>query len=349
MKSKLFLLILSFTLIAYNAVWYQGLSGNYNKNTLIATVDDILLSRVDMFVEKSGVVDVMVNYQRGHGSGTLYMQSGYLGTFETIDLLYGSWTLDDESKNIIIGEDIADAYYSQLTCIGRTFVMAGKEYKVVGVVNDSDDIYIGFDESLQEGYWDMKHFLMLPPKGMDAEEYIDLAAYDLSQNMIAYSQLNLVKWQMDVFGNSAWIIGLGVLAYAVATWIRLGLKTWRGIAKHYMAKRNDTDFIEIVKPIWQDITFLLILIAGSLVTARLILYGLGKLSISSNYLPQNLLSVESYYELFKRHFNGIVSGMRYGMDTLQITSIWAVVGEIALSLAMSVTYLLRFSWNEHLE
>jgi hypothetical protein len=346
MKSKVFLFILSLSIIAYNAVWYQSLSGNYNASALVVTIDDITLSRVEKYKENTGAESVMVSYQRKHGSGVLYMQWGNLGDFETVELIAGNWALSEDRANIIIGDEIADAYYSQLTCINRTFVLGGVDYKVVGVVKDSDDIYIGFDEKQKDDYWGMKRLFILGPNKMNAEDYLDLLNYDLNQNLIKYSEITLVKWQMDIFKNIAWLTAISILLYFIASLVRKTFVTLRQISKHYMSKRNDTELIAILTPIWQEMVYVMIILLGLLVTVLVILFGVKSLHISANYLPQNLFSIESFYDLFKRHITGVLNGMRYGMDNLQILSIGAIMGQITMGLVMCTIYLLKFSWKE---
>jgi hypothetical protein len=192
----------------------------------------------------------------------------------------------------------------------------------------------------------MKELYILPPNQMSSEDYLELLPYDLNQNLIAYSEITLVKWQMDIFKNIALLISISIFTYFIASLIRAGMYNFKSIAKHYMSKRNDTEIIDIFKPIWQEITYLVMIVLGLVMTVIIVYIGMINLSISANYLPQNLFSAESFYDLLERHSLAVLNGMKYGMGNLEIISIGAIVGQLALSLFLCIAYLLKFSWRE---
>lgn len=334
-------------MLCYNALMVVTFEGKYNPQTLVANLSiDPLIRHIDTFQAQNEIDQVLLVYAKPYGSGKLYMHRGDLRYFESLRLSRGQWALSETLPYVVIGDQVADALYHTLACIDRTLVLEGRSYRVKGIVKDSDDVYMGYDASLVTQDWHTKQLMFTPGKGMSQEAYLDLAKHELTVSRVAYTDVELIKWQFDIFRNIIVLIAIVVLVYVLMEWVRKAIKLMRFMVKDYYVKRYESELSERIKALSKEIKTLVLLMGGVMVILYACLTLAGLLRMSVHYLPENLLSPTSYYDLVKRHMEGILKGMRNGMSEWQIQSLLALFGEFFVTSLLALAYLIRKSWLE---
>lgn len=315
MAIKRVIIILIFILLITSSYLYM--TNNYSKNG----IEIRLATKVEYEYFKDNIMagtlmyDSM-NYEMDFSDHRLIMTTGSDMQFENIKMKYGEFISEGDRELIVLGDKAASRYLMTDEAIGMEVTIMERKYRVKGIINNSNKIYIPYERSMLNEDWDTTIVRIEPIARDGIKEYNrrkELAFFGLNQMGV-----NIVD--KVSYGDIAYFyknIVLLILIISVAYIIRriyLNIKDRTvSILEDYKRQYRAVTIIGFIS---KNIKKLLIAISEIVC-----ILGLGYLAykvfkniyFNKEYFPDNIFSAESYYLLIKNYIERWIVRLEKGL------------------------------------
>lgn len=343
MAKRQFLLLLSILLILMNFYFYKDMTDRFNENALIFQMDVKDHEDVEEVLKTEGIDRFMIEYTSNQ-SDIRYV-SGKISDFYNYDLLLGKLDFGGSKREVVLGDRVADQYFKTIHCLEKTFTFANVDYDIVGVVKDSDSIFINYEKDLM-GQVDRTTLYVLPPVGQKAEYYQDNLKYKLLKEQLNYTQFKLNKWYSDLFINLYVGLILIIVIYLMVMVSKVITDKVSEIIGLVKSERRTVTYINMIERHFRKLSIALLWSMIFAILGIILFKGFTYLRISSYFLPVNFLSLKDYQELFNKVFGDWQYAMTSGLYAIEIDYLAKVFINLILVSFSSLLYLIKYSFNE---
>lgn len=254
----------------------------------------------------------IVNFNGRYDSSKLIMTTGNDALVKTISLQQGRWIADGGMKEAVLGDKAADQLFRSSGVVGQSLSLYGQDYRIVGVIKNSSEIYISFDEN-SKITWGRKNIKFIIEDDKRLQLYVELLEGKLKGLGLNVIDINIFKQE------AYWYINL-ILAIVLFYLYKLFRSFWSSIdlssRQIYSSYREQSRTIELYKYILQNkndvkkLSFKLLIECLVLLAA---IKCITLLQISPSLIPNNLFSPSSYIEVIKVNLQSYISRLENGI------------------------------------
>lgn len=344
--------LLAAVFIALLAISYFYLINKYNSKTVEfdfsgqisrSDLENLRKSTKTLVNKGTGTKELacIVNYTGRYGGSKLIMTSGLDNLANNINMQRGRWIANGETKEAVIGDRAADKLFRSSSVVGQILKLRGQEYKIVGVIKNSKEIYISFEESNRLN-WDKKSIKFIVPDNKRLQLYVELLEGKLKGLGLDIVDVSVYKQEAYRYINIILVIALLILFDRFK-------KLWKDIDKSarsiYLSYKEQIRAIELYKYVYKYrkdiIAVLLKLLAASLLLFA-VLKCIALLQISPGWIPNNLFSPTSYIEVIKVNLLSYISRLENGVSgiLLEIHMI-----NLLLILYIGIAIIIKRNWD----
>lgn len=275
-----------------------------------------------------------INYLMFHEEGRLIMTAGQDNMFKPIELINGSFITDERGKTVVIGDKIANKYFRTAKVVGRKLSILGDEYLIIGIIEDSWDKYISYQENLLEEKWDQVIYKYKP----DNPEHMDIRIRDMNQGLsakdISYSHMINYKERMQDYINYMIISIIGILVILVMKPYRYFKNLVKGLWVGYQQEKRSLEWYKYIEKHKESFLKTVFLGLGALLFLASIYKLVQYIKIPQQLLPDNLFSPASYKSLVESIYSKWIQRMNIGFSNI-------LVDTIILHLAMLLCLIIH--------
>ncbi|WP_069649325.1 ABC transporter permease [Caloranaerobacter ferrireducens] len=281
-----------------------------------------------------------VNYSMRYKQHTLVMTTGMDTQLIDIPIIHGEFITDSERKVAVIGDKVADFYFKVEDAIGKRIKIFENEYEVIGIVKNSDVIYIPFNKKFFKLDWDKKIFRYVSYDKNVSYFKIDKVVSQLSA--LGLDVYDIVVYKEKIYGY------INVIIFAILyVLFDFAMKLYRRIKREsitllqgYMEKRRIKEWYEYIL---EEKKGILKILAHSTTFAFMVI-GIFKmipyLTISPSSIPDNIFSLYSILRVLKYKYSNLILHLNNGyseimIDVIIINTIFLlIIAGIALNIAL---------------
>jgi len=267
----------------------------YNPSVILMEMTHILPgSKVEAVIKGAGIEDLTLRYEKPMFEGRLIMTTGGDHIMEQISMVEGYLLMPGEKNKAVIGDQVAIQAFNTYQAVGKEIHLDGHWYRVTGVMEDSSDMMVFYEEEHMDEGWHKMTVRYLPPEGNRRNIVIRDVERALALNGIRYHhKLHYEEW-MNVHLNVAVFSALYMLFQVILWLYHFFHRSTVAVVRRWRLVRNTTQghrFIASEKSLHALVAKLMLAITGVSLTG----YGLMKqLRLPDEFLPDNLFSPSSW-------------------------------------------------------
>lgn len=258
-----------------------------------------------------------VNYIGSFKGNRLIMTTGFDNLIKNIPMVEGSFIGDYQIKQAVIGDKAADRLFRSINVVGQTINIHKQEYIITGVIKNSEEIYIAFDESSNIS-WSKKNVKFIIENQKYLNLYIEmiegkLRTLDLDvMNPVIYKQ-EAYRYKNIMF--TAIILFLfGIMKKKTMEAIHISREIYadyieqsRRIELIKYLRKNKKGIFRLVKPLFLSAIYFIAII-------KCISY----FQIPAGLIPNNLFALSSYVNVIKQNADIFLSRLNYGISGITL-------------------------------
>lgn len=318
--------IIGILFIAFLLTSYLYLTYKYNIDTVeYAFVGDISFEQFEdlrkstkTLVNKSSTnkeLICVVNYIGSFKGNRLIMTTGFDNLVKNISMVKGNFISDNQIKEAVLGDKAADRLFRSINVVGQTISIFEQEYKITGVIKNSDDIYITFDENSNIS-WNKKNIKFI----IENQKYLYLYTEMIEGKLRI---LNLEILERVIYKQEAYLyinIMLVTIVFLLITATQKQIDKAIGSSKEtyadYEEQRRHIEIIEYLKKHVNTILQIIIELFLSAIYLTAIIKCIVFLQIPPTAIPNNLFALSSYVEVIKLNADNYFNRLDYGISGL---------------------------------
>ncbi|MBI9013574.1 MAG: hypothetical protein JEZ08_15180 [Clostridiales bacterium] len=279
-----------------------------------------------------------LRYEKEYGEGTLIMTSGKVQYFADEKLYRGLHVSKDIKDGIVLGDEIVGLKFRHLDVLGEEYELLGNVYTVVGILEDSHDIMIPYNEKLLTQNW-VKRLVSFHVKTQ--ENIPAKQSYLRTQIVLNGGQIRtgVVNYEYAlVFKNiSIFIIFIWLIQYMIH-WIKKIIDESKVFKQYFTEEKVRKLYRMIAKEKSRELLQIFVKIIIMMVVFTATIICLSKINIPKRLIANSIMSVESWYNLFKYYFDQVTISFRYGFISIRRDFIvWSLVSML-VSIRLFHTY-----------
>ncbi|WP_427339544.1 ABC transporter permease [Caloranaerobacter sp. DY30410] len=324
-------------IIALSFSSYMYLKEKYNPMAVELRFKGDLRNEEFQKIKKTLYLNVYsINYSMRYKRHNLVMTTGMDTQIIDIPIIHGEFITDSERRVAVIGDKVADFYFKTENAIGKKMKVFENEYEVIGIIKNSNVIYIPFDEKLFGLDWEKKIVRYI---SYDKELfYLNLKVNKVASQLsvLGLDVYDIVVYKEKIYGYINIIIF--VVIYILFDFI---MKLYRRIKKEiivlfqgYMEKRRVKEWYEYMleekKDILKILVYSIVLVFMAIGIFKIIPY----LTISSSSIPDNIFSLYSILGVFKYKYNNFILHLNNGYSAIMVDVI--IINTIFLLIIMGI-------------
>lgn len=316
--------ILAAVFIVLLAISYTYLGNKYNTKTIefsfagdISMTDiDFLQQSVKSLINKSGSdkeLPCILNFISRYGDGKLIMTSGMDSLIKGTNLQSGRWIANSDINEAVLGDKVSDRRFRSIDVIGQTLRLYGQEYKIVGIIKNSDDIYISFDDNNRIA-WDKKNIKFIIEDEKRLQLYVEILEGKLSG--LGLDVIDVNNYKQEVY----WYINI-ILTIAIYALFKLSQILWRESSESarffysiYKERMRVIEWYKYINENRKDISILALKLSAIIILALVMIKCITLLNIPSGLIPGNLFSPTSYMEMVKVNLQSYLNRLENGIS-----------------------------------
>jgi hypothetical protein len=261
----------------------------------------------------------IVNYIGSYKGNRLIMTTGFDHFVKNIPLIKGSFISDSQLREAAIGDKAADRLFRSINVVGQTINIDKKVYKITGVIKNSEEIYITFDES-SNIKWSKRNIKFM----IQNQKYLYLYTEMLEGKL---RTLNLEILDRVIYKQQAYLyinlMLVTLVLFLFSTMKKKSIKTIsisREIVADYIEQSRR---IEMIKYFRKNIGHVLQFIKELFLVAIYFIAAIKCISyfqIPPNLVPKNLFALSSYIEVIKQNADIFLGRLNYGLNGITLDS-----------------------------
>jgi hypothetical protein len=320
--------IVGLTFIALMLASYLHLSNKYNLQAVeYAFVGDLSYGQFEdirkatkSLVKKESTnkeLICVVNYVGSYNGNRLIMTTGFDHFVKSIPLIKGSFISDSQVREAAIGDKAADRLFRSINVVGQTINIDKKVYKITGVMKNSKDIYITFDESSNIN-WSKRNIKFMIQNQKYLYLYTEMLEGKLRALNLEILDRVIYKQQAYLYINLMLVTIMVLFVKALKKQIDRILKISREICADYKDHSRNMEMIQYIKMHISDIVQIIKELFVSAIQLAVILNCIGLLQISPDVVPSNLFSLSSYIDVIKQNIDYYINRLDYGISGITL-------------------------------
>jgi hypothetical protein len=320
--------ILGFIFIAFMLMSYLYLSNKYNLYTVeyaftgnlsykqLVDLRESTKTLVKIDSKNKGLICV-VNYIGSFKGNRLIMTTGFDNLVKNIPMVKGNFISDNQIKEAVLGDKAADRLYSSINVVGQTIDIQNQEYKITGVIKNSDEIYITFDDHSNIS-WSKKNIKFIIENQKYLYLYTEMIVGKLRTLDLDVMNPVIYKQEAYLYIN---VMLLGIVIFLFRTMKKHMIKTShisREIYGDYIQQSRSIEIINYfrknIKSVIGVIKELLLSAIYFMMTIRCISY----FQIPLGLIPNNLFALSSYVDVIEQNIDTLISRLNYGISGIAL-------------------------------
>lgn len=306
---------------------YNSQAVEFHFNGKLSMMD---LKKLDNSDYQNKIENITVNWTMPYQNQNLIMTTGFDFFTKDIPIIKGTFLKDINRNEVVIGDKVAGQYFTTLDVIGKNMNVLGNTYSIIGIIKNSNSIYIPYDDTLQGIGWQTKvvkvcfkydeYFYLSIDKMRNQLKIIGLQIFDT----VIYKEI------MNGYMNLAILSLLYVLIGCCYKLIKQTINSVNKIKREYIKKMRVLELkqyliihsVSILKTIGMCIL--------SIILIQIIYKIIGYLYIPASVIPDNLFSLTSFLDIiqikfqeYELHITNGVDGILF--DTSLINAAFAIL------------------------
>lgn len=308
------------------AASYLYLSNSYNINTLdfyfsgeLSRADlEVLRSSTKSLVSKNmsnKALPCILNYRGDYRGSTLIMTTGMDTLITKTSLLKGRWLTHGDIKEAVLGDKAADRLFRSTNALGQTLRVSGEQYRITGIVRNSSDIYISYNEN-QNIQWNKKSISFVIKDQRRLYLYSELLEGKLKALGVNVLDTVVYREQIVRYLNILLLIVIVCLLRMLKRIAKAAVSSFRLLMEDYKLHSRVIELHKYLLHSWRKAVRVLLL--GLLGVGFLgLCIGLIRLiKIPPSLLPDNLFAPSSYINMIRLNVETYIGRLQKGITGL---------------------------------
>ena len=257
----------------------------------------------------------VINYIGSFKGNRLIMTTGFDNLVSHLPIREGRFIGDCQVREATIGDKAADRLYRSMNVVGETIRVNNQQYKIIGVIKNSDTIYITFDES-SNIRWSKKNIKFIVEDQKYLNLYTEMLEGKLRTLNLEILEKVIYKQEAYLYINSMIFVFVLLLIKATRKQFNKAIRNSKEIFADYKEQSRRIEIIEYSKKHIKDILH----IAKELFSVAIFLAATIKcivfLQIPLTTMPSNLFALSSYVEVIKLNADNYFNRLDYGISGL---------------------------------
>jgi hypothetical protein len=273
----------------------------------------------------------VVNYIGSFKGNRLIMTTGFDNLIKNIPVVEGSFIGDNQIKQAVLGDKAADRLFRSMNVVGQTINIHKQEYIITGVIKNSEEIYITFDES-SDISWSKKNVKLI----IENQEYLDLYTEMIEGKLriLNLDVLNPIIYRQEVYLyiNIMFATIVLFLCRIMKKKTVKALHISREIYVDYIEKSRKIELIKYFRKNKKGIFRLIQELFLSAICFIAIISCISYFQIPGDLIPNNLFALSSYVNVIKQNADIFFSRLNYGISGITLdTQIINVITFVTLN------------------
>lgn len=302
---------------------YVYLSDKYNPAGVeMYLSSNIQYEEIKKLKKKNEISSCSLNYKMPYLDYMLIMTTGFDTQFKEIELSKGRSISDLNRKEVVIGDKVADNYFKTDRAIGKNISIFEEKYEVVGIVKKSNKIYIPYEPKLLRANWQKRIFRFDTQSSKVSYLLIENVESDLEAlgTRVNHTVINRVK--IYTYIDIIIFLILYILAVVIKKYYIELKKRVIFLKRGYDIQRRSIEWYKYLKQKKKDIAKVFRYMVVMIVIILIALKSLKYIELSQVVVPDNLFSLNSYIEIFKRLYSTLIYHLQYGFSDISIDVIF---------------------------
>jgi hypothetical protein len=255
----------------------------------------------------------VVNYIGSFNGNRLIMTTGFDNLIKNIPIVEGSFIGDNQIKQAVVGDKAADRLFRSMNVVGQTINIHKQEYIITGVIKNSEEIYITFDESSNIS-WSKKNIKFI----IENQKYLNLYTEMIEGKLRI---LNLDVLNPIIYRQEAYLyINIMFTMIALVLFRIMKKKTVeaihisREIYADYIVQSRKIELFKYFRKNKKGIFRLVKPLFLSAICFIAIISCISYFQIPANLIPNNLFALSSYVNVIKQNVDIFLSRLNYGIS-----------------------------------
>lgn len=318
--------IVGILFIALMLMSYLYLCNKYNIHTVeYAFSGDISIEQFEdlrkstkSLVKKGSInreLICVVNYIGSYKGNRLIMTTGFDNFIQSIPLMEGSFISDNQVNEAVIGDKAADRLFRSMNVVGQSINIHKQKYKIIGVIKNSDDIYINFDESSNIS-WSKKNIKFIIENQKYLYLYTEMLEGRLRVLNLEILESVLYKQEAYQYINILLVAILFLLISATKKKIDKVIRSSKETYGRYKEQHRHIEIIQYLKKHINTISQIIKELFLSAIYLTAMIKCIVFLQIPPTAVPSNLFSLSSYIEVIQLNIDHYINRLNYGISGL---------------------------------
>lgn len=328
--------ILTFILIvAMFFCSYIYLSNKYNPSAIeFYASSNVKYEEMQRIKKKNSIEKCSLNYKMPFLDDLLIMTTGLDTQFSKIETINSSMVFDLNRNVAVIGDKVADKYFRSEDAVGRKIRVFEEEYEIIGIIKKSQSIYIPYDPELLTQNWKKIIFRFETESGRVPYLLIEKVQNDLKTLGIEIHHTVINRVKIYSYIDIIILLVLYVLARMIKKHYLLVKASIISLRNNYEIQKRGIEWYKYLLDRKRDIIKIFKNILAVILFGYLALQSIKHMELSQVIIPDNLFSLNSYIDMFKRIYSILLYQLQYGFSDISIDIIF-----LNTSLIIVVAYL----------
>lgn len=258
-------------------------------------------------------IPFIINFTDRYRGSKLIMTTGMDYMAKDIPIIEGRFLVWGDFPQVVLGDKAADKFFRNSNAVGASLSIYGQEYKVVGIVKNSDEIFISFDENSRIE-WSKKNIKFIIKDIKDI--YLDIELLEGMLKSLGLDAASPVVYKQEAYGyvNAILALAIYILSLALRRQWRQADREGRAIYSGYKVQSRTTELHKYIIRSRKEIgSFALQLLKMSALLV-LIIMCIKLLQIPPRLIPANLFAPSSYIEVVRMNLSSYAGRLENGIS-----------------------------------
>lgn len=325
-------------LLFYGSHFY--LEMKYNPQVVeysyIGNISDITIDKMkNKFINSIFNINLKTYYKNSN----LIITSGKDLYVKDLPIIKGDFIVDSSTDCIVIGDKVANKYFSKLNVIENEIKLLNKSFKIKGIIKNCNNIYLPYNENLVNIGLYKQTIQFIPNSNSDFYFLLEDFEDFLKNEGITITNRVVYKAKINNYLN----LSIGILIYTLAFYaIRFAKRLKINILllwKDYISHKRVLEWYNYLnlKKFKITICILQLLSIGSVFFTVYLL--LSRLFIPPYLIPSNIFSLSDYLIILRNIYISLMFHLENGFPSILIDTIMiniVIVFIILLGLIINI-------------
>ncbi len=245
------------------------------------------------------------------------MTTGFDNLVKHIPIVKGNFINDNQLREAAIGDKAADRLFRNINIVGQNISIFKQEYIITGVIKNSDDIYITFDEGGNIS-WSKKNIKFI----IENQKYLYLYT-EMLEGKLRILNLDVLdrviyKQEAYMYINIMIVVIVIFLFEIMKKQIDKTVRSFKEICTGYKEQSRSIEVSKYLKKRVNDIFWIAKDMFLSVVNLAAIIKCISFLQIPTDMIPNNLFALTSYIDVIKQNAGILLNRLDYGISGITL-------------------------------